>query len=161
MTHGVPTTGPRGVRFRSRLEARWAAFFDALRWPWQYEPDLGLDGWIPDFAIISGAGLLVEVKPVVRVADFDQHRARIERSRVVAPVLIVGAALFFEDASYTPPAPYRIGLRGWCGGFDTWTWELAALDNVALDDVGAAVPTPKAAQRAWVRAGNELQWRRG
>jgi len=28
----------RGIRFRSRTEARWAAFFDELGWPWEYEP---------------------------------------------------------------------------------------------------------------------------
>ena len=27
-----------GYRFRSRLEARWAVFFDALGWTYQYEP---------------------------------------------------------------------------------------------------------------------------
>ncbi len=27
-----------GCRFRSRLEARWAVFFDALGIPWEYEP---------------------------------------------------------------------------------------------------------------------------
>lgn len=37
-----------GVQFRSRLEAKWAAFFDILKWPWLYEPvDLG--EWSPDF----------------------------------------------------------------------------------------------------------------
>jgi hypothetical protein len=39
-----------GVQFRSRLEAKWAAFFDLLGWHWHYEP-LDLDGWIPDFLI--------------------------------------------------------------------------------------------------------------
>ena len=28
----------RGVRFRSRLEARWASVFTALGWKWEYEP---------------------------------------------------------------------------------------------------------------------------
>jgi hypothetical protein len=37
-----------GVQFRSRLEARWAAFFDLAGWRWQYEP-IDLAGWIPDF----------------------------------------------------------------------------------------------------------------
>ncbi len=32
----------RGYRFRSRLEARWAVFFDTVRIPWQYE-DEGYD----------------------------------------------------------------------------------------------------------------------
>jgi hypothetical protein len=27
-----------GIRFRSRLEARWACFFDALKQPYEYEP---------------------------------------------------------------------------------------------------------------------------
>src|SRR5262245_125035 len=43
----------RGYRFRSRLEARWAVFFDALKIRWDYEPegfDLGNAGWyLPDF----------------------------------------------------------------------------------------------------------------
>lgn len=42
-----------GYRFRSRLEARWAVFFDALRIPYEYEPegfDLGDTCWyLPDF----------------------------------------------------------------------------------------------------------------
>lgn len=55
----------RGVRFRSRTEARWAAFFDALGVRWEYEPE-GFqlpdgsrylpDFWLPDFQ------LWVEVK---------------------------------------------------------------------------------------------------
>lgn len=43
----------KGYRFRSRLEARWAVFFDALGIEWEYEPegyDLGEAGWyLPDF----------------------------------------------------------------------------------------------------------------
>lgn len=32
-----------GCRFRSRLEARWAVFFDALKIEWEYEPE-GVEG---------------------------------------------------------------------------------------------------------------------
>jgi len=43
----------KGYRFRSRLEARWAVFFDALGVKWEYEKegyDLGEAGWyLPDF----------------------------------------------------------------------------------------------------------------
>lgn len=42
----------KGYRFRSRLEARWAVFFDALGVQWQYEPEgFDLDGvlYLPDF----------------------------------------------------------------------------------------------------------------
>ena len=46
-------TAYKGYRFRSRLEARWAVFFDTLTIPWQYEKEgfkLGKAGWyLPDF----------------------------------------------------------------------------------------------------------------
>lgn len=59
----------RGAIFRSRLEARWAAFFDLVKWPWVYEP-LDLNGWIPDFML--GRDLLVEVKPFSAFDEFDE-----------------------------------------------------------------------------------------
>lgn len=43
-----------GYRFRSRLEARWAVFFDYLNIPWDYEPQGYLiDGkpYLPDFLL--------------------------------------------------------------------------------------------------------------
>jgi hypothetical protein len=57
-------------RFRSRLEARWAVFFDHLGIKWEYEPegfvlDDGThylpDFWLPHFNNKSG-GTFVEVK---------------------------------------------------------------------------------------------------
>ncbi|GHD37419.1 hypothetical protein [Nocardiopsis kunsanensis] len=53
-----------GHRFRSRLEARWAVFFDHLGIPWEYEPQGYLvDGkpYLPDFYLPT-SGLWVEVK---------------------------------------------------------------------------------------------------
>jgi len=41
-----------GCRFRSRLEARWAVFFDAMEIEWQYEPQgfhLPSGPYLPDF----------------------------------------------------------------------------------------------------------------
>ena len=44
-----------GCRFRSRLEARWAVFFNAAGIEWQYEPEGFIleDGswYLPDFYI--------------------------------------------------------------------------------------------------------------
>ena len=54
-----------GTRFRSRLEARWASFFDLLGWEYEYEP-FDLDGWIPDFMLAGSTRILVEVKPITR-----------------------------------------------------------------------------------------------
>jgi hypothetical protein len=56
----MPTTGERnaietryaGCRFRSRLEARWAVFFDKLGIGWEYEPQgyrVGGTPYLPDF----------------------------------------------------------------------------------------------------------------
>lgn len=46
-------TNYRGYKMRSRLEARWAVFFDRLGIEWEYEKegyDLGSAGWyLPDF----------------------------------------------------------------------------------------------------------------
>jgi hypothetical protein len=42
----------KGYRFRSRLEARWAVFFEAARIAWEYEKDgYKIKGWayLPDF----------------------------------------------------------------------------------------------------------------
>ncbi|MDH0117390.1 hypothetical protein N7379_23155 [Rhizobium pusense] len=51
------------VQFRSRLEARWAAFFDLAEIKWDYEP-FDLDGWTPDFLIKGKVPALIEVKPL-------------------------------------------------------------------------------------------------
>ena len=65
-----------GFRFRSRLEARWAVFFDTLRVEYEYEKegyDLGKLGWyLPDFWLPHWpdrdfndgiTGVFVEIKP--------------------------------------------------------------------------------------------------
>jgi hypothetical protein len=58
----------KGYRFRSRLEARWAVFFDALDIVWYYEHEGYKTGkgdfWLPDFYLPTfDGGCLVEVKP--------------------------------------------------------------------------------------------------
>lgn len=61
-----------GVRFRSRLEARWAAFFDLCKWEWEYEPCFK-DGWLPDFALKmrddNSSPSYCEVKPICMTAS--------------------------------------------------------------------------------------------
>lgn len=60
-----------GVRYRSRLEARWAIFFDALGVEHQYEPegfDLGGLWYLPDFWLPEQK-LWLECKPVPATGD--------------------------------------------------------------------------------------------
>jgi hypothetical protein len=52
MTIQAIETKYKGYRFRSRLEARWAVFFDALGIEWEYEKEgftNGKDFYLPDF----------------------------------------------------------------------------------------------------------------
>lgn len=54
-----------GYRFRSRLEARWATFLDALEIPYEYEPEGFQDGqtwYLPDFWLPQQQ-CWIEVKP--------------------------------------------------------------------------------------------------
>lgn len=68
----------KGHLMRSRLEARWAVFFDALHVPWHYEEqgyDLPSGRYLPDFRLEGGAllgtkDLWVEVKGKLEHADF-------------------------------------------------------------------------------------------
>jgi len=67
MTIKAIETKYKGYRFRSRLEARWAVFFDAAGIAWEYEKegyDLGggLGGYLPDFWLPQ-VQMWAEVKP--------------------------------------------------------------------------------------------------
>lgn len=61
-------TSYNGYRFRSRLEARWAVFFDHIGLHWVYEPEgFVLDGgvkYLPDFKITDWDAY-IEIKPTL------------------------------------------------------------------------------------------------
>jgi len=60
-----------GRRFRSRTEARWAVYFDAMGIPWEYEPQgYEWDGrrYLPDF-LLPECGTWVEVKGAAEALD--------------------------------------------------------------------------------------------
>jgi hypothetical protein len=65
MKHVAIPTLYRGIQFRSRLESKWAIFFDSLGWRWEYEP-INYRGWIPDFMFRPPERwpVLVECKPI-------------------------------------------------------------------------------------------------
>ena len=82
----------QGYRFRSRLEARWAVFFDALGVQWEYEKegfDLGKAGWyLPDFWLPEHS-IFVEVKGEFGDGSFTaQTEALQEQSGKIVVVLI-------------------------------------------------------------------------
>jgi hypothetical protein len=60
-----------GCRFRSRLESRWAVFFDTLGIAWQYEPEgFVVDGkpYLPDF-YLPNLKRWIEVKGSIETLD--------------------------------------------------------------------------------------------
>jgi hypothetical protein len=147
---GRATVGPRGINFRSRLEARWAALLTLIGWPWEYEPDLDLNGWIPDFAITAGTGLRVEVKPGIVHAELEPFKARIEKA--FAPE--------YQGNAWLVGASPTVGLWYTANGCIE-KWEPVAVHDVARR-VGLVATRvgPADVQRLWIKAGNALQWRR-
>jgi hypothetical protein len=88
----------KGYRFRSRLEARWAVFFDALCIDWEYEPeafDLDGVGYLPDFRLGArprgfggfGSKMWAEVK----APDHPFPRAKAFAEKI-APILCLDGA---------------------------------------------------------------------
>jgi hypothetical protein len=75
-----------GYKFRSRLEARWACFFDALDVAYEYEPEgYALDGinYLPDFRITqpgSRARYWLEVKGQRPTPDEIEKARRLSQS---------------------------------------------------------------------------------
>lgn len=66
-----------GYLFRSRLEARWAVFFDKAEIPYEYEPEgLDLNGtyYLPDF-YLPWFHAYVEIKPI-SISDEEERIAK-------------------------------------------------------------------------------------
>lgn len=110
----------KGIQFRSRLEAKWACFFDNLGWRWEYEPT-DFNGWIPDFAIYGKEIVYVEVKPVI---DFPKWVSeKIDSSGCDTETLIVGQSV------RQPLSDYDGRKLGWLREMSMdgkWWWEEAA-----------------------------------
>lgn len=165
----------RGVQFRSRLEARWAAFFDLVGWPWRYE-SLDLDGYIPDFIVehevtqlpLAGGTRsvdwivtpsvghrtrsmvqrLVEVKPEIDHVDLIQHGAKIDASGWTGPAAIVGATPGRGDEK---SEGFDLGVIRYDQEISPLWWRNWG---------GPWVMAPRStAMSAWTVAGNRVQWR--
>ena len=98
----------RGFRFRSRLEARWAVFFDALGIKWRYETegyDLGGAGYyLPDFFLhynedyharfvpdFDPAGHWVEIKPVAPSLAEQRKMVELSKHTMHSGMIFVGS----------------------------------------------------------------------
>jgi hypothetical protein len=146
-TYAAIPTVYNGVQFRSRLEARWAAFFDQLGIRWIYEPE-DHHGYIPDFSL-PDEGVLVDVKP------FDEFTPRADFTLALHR---------FDD----PARAVILGLRpdvvrrldGWCMP----NWDRPAHRKPESEKYGAFIfvadefePT-RAYDSRWNLAGTATQW---
>lgn len=98
-----------GYVFRSRLEARWAVFFDALDIEYEYEID-GFefsDGtkYLPDFYLpdIDG-GMFIEVKG--RMDDEDYHKVEKFWEEGSRPLYVLGGLPTQDDLTVVDAYPY-------------------------------------------------------
>jgi hypothetical protein len=104
----------KGFRFRSRLEARWAVFFDHLSVRWEYESEgfnLKNAFYLPDFHIppqsrTAGASWWLEIKP-------DNESAK--DTRIFELGRMVG-----EPAATWPPSTNVAMLIGQIPGPEWW-----------------------------------------
>lgn len=140
MTINAIPTMYAGCQFRSRLEAKWAAFFDLMGWHWEYEP-LDLDGYIPDFVIDSphesGKTFkrLIEVKPALKLVDYEPAQKKIETSGWTGSAACVGATIGEVCGSVCLGSEW-VSLEFWA----PWT-----SSEYRIFDV-------------WREAGNRVQW---
>lgn len=124
-----------GYRFRSRLEARWAVFFDKLDIPWQYELegfDLDSIWYLPDF-YLTNLKCWIEIKPDYYTPDFmwdgEENKTpslfdNLENfSQLVGPIICFGGMpslswnglLFCQDSDDSGGGIYqcKVGFA-WC-----------------------------------------------
>lgn len=186
---GIPTTYRHG-EFRSRLEARWAAFFDLVGWSWVYEP-LDAEGYIPDFLIQGRIPFFVEVGPCITQQDYEAKTAKPDRvaASLRHDVLVVGVS---------PLPDLHIGgsghlAAGWLGEFfddegilawdaGVWAWDIglgiyhtyhsythrprgpAEPREMSVDPSWGYPPHGEGGtvliERLWAEAGNVVKWRR-
>lgn len=112
----------KGYRFRSRLEARWAVFFDALGVQWEYEKegyDLGEAGYyLPDFWLPS-IGCFWEIKPREGYgADEYQKIVQFAKSNKLVVALGMPSTSFDKDRYVTHVFPIYIPA---INDYDLWT----------------------------------------
>lgn len=159
---GIPTTYS-GTAFRSRLEARWAAFFDLVGWTWVYEP-FDATGWIPDFLIKGRRGFLVEVGPCV---SKDDYLAKAEKPArfFELPTLVVGVDVQLGD--WDEAGVLVNEFRQHPAAAPAFWQSCAECEGIAIySDGNCHYPCGHretrrmvALENLWRRAGNEVQWR--
>jgi hypothetical protein len=150
-------TSYRGCRFRSRLEARWACFWDHLETRWEYEPQgfvIAGRPYLPDFRLPNGTW--VEVKGAESELDHDLMRAAAEElPGDASPRLLILGPM---------PEPPGLNRGNWAWtGFEVaehdgeafvmdswWEFDAAGMPWSATETSTAPPPSLSAGEMPWL-----------
>jgi hypothetical protein len=161
----------RGTLFRSRLEAKWAAFFDIIGWEWIYEP-IDFKDWTPDFSVEFHCGhsecdgahsFYAEVKPYDSVEAFKGHPAA--RNCWGSPYGKDGSLLLGVSPIVSGTTDFAHGAGGGSYGAEVFTnWEMRLSSKYprisveAHDELTLPNDTTEYLEYLWSEAGNLTQW---
>jgi hypothetical protein len=191
MTIKAIPTSYRGVNYRSRLEAKWAAFFTIIGWRFIYEPFDG-GGYIPDFLITGPSPLLVEIKPAVIRAKYEAPINKIEsglKDTWMHDILILGAdptprwpeeswpdnpiagilGEFYTDRHVWADRGWSFAAACWlccgyCGTFGVYHQDQSYAGRPCGHYDGDSFIGPvysSVLESHWADAGNDVKWRSG
>jgi hypothetical protein len=154
-------TSYAGYRFRSRLEARWAVFFDSLGMKYKYEPQgYLLDGkpYLPDFLIHPDTPYATwfEVKGKFPTSD------EIDKARMLAEGTGIRTYLYFGGVEVPAPGlaerittfqaffepwmdvPVWLNEHGWSyRAGDAFEWEVGLRPTAFRFDPGSSIGAEK------------------
>jgi|SRR5271166_5174863 len=131
-----------GTKYRSELEAAWAAFFDIRGINSEYEPALDLTSWRPDFLIrVADDFLLAEVKPFLTV---EQWKSSGVLQKVAESIQGSSMAVLLGASPLTP--------SNFLFKIEPLPIENPTFEPLPFGDV-------ERVEQDWKRAKNTVQWR--
>lgn len=141
MTIKAKPTPYNGHHFRSRLEARWAVFYDELGIKWVYEPETFEfpDGtlYLPDF-YLPGIGAYVEIKPAYPTPDEIRKAELLSRFGEVTVRIFYGLPREYGEVRITGvdigPGPRPLVFDVSCSGNQYRGWGLLANKQSTEDE---------------------------
>jgi len=135
-----------GNRFRSRLEARWALFFNEISVRYEYELEgyeLGAIGrYLPDFFLPRfESGLWVEIK--LEAADFELEKIMLVADASGHPFIMLDGTpaprsynTYFPEISEIQPCIWHIKYLP--GGMNEWEYRLFVMPGSEQETYNAA-----------------------
>jgi hypothetical protein len=136
-----------GYRFRSRLEARWAVFFDAVNTKYEYEKEgyaLPSGPYLPDFWLPE-VECWVEIKPVAPTERERRLCAELAHGTDKAAVIVAGVPGEESLYAYCSDGNDSSGGTGWWGdgdGYGQPYWSLTLHGDFCIcsgNDCGSRV----------------------